>query len=90
MWDGKMFDRWKRKSNEMCLLLQIPCTTSFYDSDTYCLYFSSDDFSRNGMPDKNKMIIVVNNGDRMAIHSIPRMTLSDITKMPHQIKISPK
>lgn len=40
-------------------------------SYTYCLYFSSDDFSRNGIPDKNKIISVVNSGDKMPIHSIP-------------------
>lgn len=38
---------------------------------TYFLYFSSDDFSRKGIPDKNNIINVVNSGDKMPIHSIP-------------------
>lgn len=58
--------------------------------NTHCRYFSSEDFSRNGMPDKNKIINVVNSGDKMPTHSIPRMTLIEITKMPHQMRISPK
>lgn len=57
---------------------------------TYSLYFSSDDFSRNGIPDRNRIIRVVNIGDSMPIHSIPSITLMEITKIPHQIVISPK
>lgn len=57
---------------------------------TYFRYFSSDDFSLNGIPDKNSIISVVNNGDKMPIHSIPWMTLIEITNIPHQISISPK
>lgn len=70
--------------------IQIEKQNRGIQTDTYCLYFSSDDFSRSGMPDKNKMMSVVNNGDKMPIHSIPWMTLSDMTKIPHQIRISPK
>lgn len=57
---------------------------------THSLYFSSDTRSRTGMPDKNRIIRVVNIGDKIATHSIPLMTFSEITKMPHHKIISPK
>lgn len=57
---------------------------------TYSRYFSSDDFSRSGMPDRNSIINVVNMGDSIPIHSKPLITFNDITKMPHQMTISPK
>lgn len=57
---------------------------------TYSLYFSSDDFSLIGIPERNNIISVVNIGDKIPIHSKPLITFKDITKMPHQIIISPK
>lgn len=85
----KQATMWMQFSKVFCLRLSRYQINEF-KHNTYCLYFSSDDFSRNGIPDKNKIINVVNSGDKMPIHSIPLMTLIDITKMPHQMRISPK
>lgn len=57
---------------------------------TYSLYFSSETRSRTGIPDRNRMIKVVNIGDKIAIHSMPLITFSEITNMPHHKIISPK
>jgi len=57
---------------------------------TYSLYFSSETRSRTGIPDRNSMIKVVNIGDKIAIHSMPLITFSVITNMPHHKIISPK
>jgi len=57
---------------------------------TYSRYFSSDDFSKRGIPDRNRMMSVVKIGDRMANHSRPSRTFSEMMKIPHHNTISPK
>lgn len=57
---------------------------------TYSLYFSSETRSRTGIPDRKRMIKVVNTGEAIAIHSMPLITLREITKIPHHKMISPK
>lgn len=58
--------------------------------ETYSQNLSSEDLSSNGIPDRNKMIVVVNKGDATANHSKPSKTLHDIIKIPHHKTISPK
>mgnify|MGYP006989435649 CR=1 FL=1 len=53
-------------------------------------YFSSDDFSNKGIPDKNNIIKVVKIGESIAIHSIPSITFIDMMNIPHHKTISPK
>lgn len=57
---------------------------------TYSRYLSSDAFSNNGIPDRNKIINVVKIGEAIATHSVPSITFKDIIKIPHQTTISPK
>jgi hypothetical protein len=57
---------------------------------SYSRYLSSDDFSKRGIPDRKRMISVVNIGDKMANHSSPSRTFSEIMKIPHHSTISPK
>lgn len=57
---------------------------------THSLYFASDALSRTGIPDRNRMMQVVKMGDKMATHSIPLMTLREMTKIPHHKTTSPK
>lgn len=57
---------------------------------TYSLYFSSADRSLKGIPERNRIIRLVNIGDIIATHSMPSITFSDTTNIPHQMTISPK
>lgn len=78
------------KSMKIMSKMSMACDGRQWLTCTYCRYFSSDDFSRIGMPDKNSMMSVVNMGEMIPMYSIPSMTLNEMTKMPHQHRISPK
>jgi hypothetical protein len=51
---------------------------------------SSDDFSNRGIPDRKRMMSVVKIGDKIANHSSPSRTFSEMIKIPHHSTISPK
>uniref|UniRef100_A0A182MR40 Uncharacterized protein n=1 Tax=Anopheles culicifacies TaxID=139723 RepID=A0A182MR40_9DIPT len=83
-------DRYKRRCTRFIFTILEITSGKYGKKDTYSRYFSSADRSRTGMPDRKRMIRVVKIGDRIATHSMPSMTFSEITKIPHQITISPK
>lgn len=70
--------------------MKVRDINKYCKSETYSRYLSSEALSNRGIPDKKRMMKVVNIGEAIAIHSMPSITFKDITKIPHHTTISPK